>query len=118
MKQLFYAKTFGGLPGIFTLPLFYPPMLYFLARGYFGKPLRKIMLVSLGVSAVNIAIALNLNNSVNRKESTDQDYHISQNYVEAFAPHLLGNAMLYGIGAWAFMTALRAHPDKGYLTIE
>lgn len=67
MKTLFYLKVGGGIPAILALPLFYPPMLFFLVRGYFGKQLKRLMYLSLGVTAGNVAIALNLNKSVNRR---------------------------------------------------
>ena len=117
LKAIFFIKVGNVIPALFMLPLFYPPMLFFLARGYFGKQLRRIMYVSLGVSAGNIALALNLNNSVNRNEYSD-DYKISVNHVESFAPHLLGNATLFGIGVWALLTASRGHPNLGYTSIQ
>ena len=92
-------------------------MLYFLARGYFGKQMRRIMYLHLGVTAGNVALALNLKNSVNTNELSD-DYKISKNHVESFAPHLLGNAALFGIGVWALLTAVRGHPNLGYTSIQ
>ena len=117
-KIIFYAKAYGAIPAIIALPGFYLPMFYFLARGHFGKKMKKIMYLSLAVTAVNVAIALQLDKSVNKKPHTEEDYSLRQNYVEAFAPHLLGNAILFGIGFWALLTAARGHPSASYKTIQ